>query len=257
MTEPKPAVLVTGAAKRLGAAIAMRFARAGHPLVLHYNSSAQAAEALSAALVAEGAPKPALLPLDLSALPAIAPAMARLAETQPDVGILVNSASVFAYDRAAAPDLAVWQEAAAVNFWAPVALAHAFARDFGPEERRVVNVLDQKLTNLNPDYFSYTAAKAALAAAAQMLAQDFAGRLRIANVAPGLVLPSGDQTEAEFEASATLNPLRRRTTPDDIAEAVYFAATGPLRSGETIHVDGGQRLVAQARDVIFLARGEG
>jgi NAD(P)-dependent dehydrogenase (short-subunit alcohol dehydrogenase family) len=118
----------------------------------------------------------------------------------------------------------------------------------------VVNLLDQKLWNPNPDYFSYTLSKAALEAATKMLAMAMAPRLRVGGVAPGLALLSGPMNEREFELGQRLNPLGRSSPPEDIADAVRFLLTFPASTGSTILVDGGQHLTRQPRDVMFLAR---
>ena len=118
----------------------------------------------------------------------------------------------------------------------------------------VVNLLDQKLWNPNPDHFSYTLSKAALQAATVMLAQALAPSVRVCGVAPGVTLASGSMSEAEFEAAHRMTPLRRSSTPDDIARAVRFLIESPAITGTTLLVDGGQHLSAQGRDVLYLAQ---
>jgi NAD(P)-dependent dehydrogenase (short-subunit alcohol dehydrogenase family) len=118
----------------------------------------------------------------------------------------------------------------------------------------VVNLLDQKLWNPNPDYFSYTLSKAALEAANTLLAQALAPRVRVCGVAPGVTLLSGEMSGAEFDASHQMTPLQRSSTPQDVARAVLFLIESPAITGTTLLVDGGQHLQAQARDVMFLAR---
>jgi NAD(P)-dependent dehydrogenase (short-subunit alcohol dehydrogenase family) len=119
----------------------------------------------------------------------------------------------------------------------------------------VVNIVDQKLWNLNPDHFSYTLSKAALQAATVMLAQALAPRLRVCGVAPGVTLPSGPMTAEEFAAAHKLTPLQRSSTPEDIAHAVRFLIEAPAVTGTTLLVDGGQHLAAQSRDVLHLVQG--
>jgi NAD(P)-dependent dehydrogenase (short-subunit alcohol dehydrogenase family) len=118
----------------------------------------------------------------------------------------------------------------------------------------VVNLLDQKLWNPNPDHVSYTLSKAALEAATTMLAQALAPRVRVCGVAPGITLPSGPMNEQEFQAAHRLTPLERSSTPEDIAAAVRFLLESPAITGTTLLVDGGQHLARQPRDVYFLAR---
>jgi NAD(P)-dependent dehydrogenase (short-subunit alcohol dehydrogenase family) len=121
----------------------------------------------------------------------------------------------------------------------------------------VVNLLDQKLWNPNPDYFSYTLSKAALREATVLLAQALAPRVRVAGVAPGVTLVSGPMTEAEYDSARRMTPLQRSSTPEDIARAVRFLLDSPAITGTTLLVDGGQHLSAQSRDVLFLAQGQG
>jgi hypothetical protein len=116
-----------------------------------------------------------------------------------------------------------------------------------------VNLVDQKLWNPNPDYFSYTLSKAALQSATVMLAQALAPKVRVCGVAPGITLVSGPMTEGEFDQARTLTPLQRSSTPQDIARAVRFLIESPAITGTTLMVDGGQHLQAQSRDVLFIA----
>jgi NAD(P)-dependent dehydrogenase (short-subunit alcohol dehydrogenase family) len=120
--------------------------------------------------------------------------------------------------------------------------------------RRVIQLTDQKLANPNPDFFSYTMSKHAVAAAVTMLAMAAAPEDRVYALAPGAILPSHDQAEEEAEKSHRLNLLGRRTGIDEVADAAWFLATGPLASGQTLFVDSGQHLLAQPRDVMYLAR---
>jgi hypothetical protein len=119
----------------------------------------------------------------------------------------------------------------------------------------VVNLLDQKLWNPNPDHFSYTLSKAALSEATVLLAQALAPQVRVVAVAPGVTLPSGPMTDAQFAQAHRMTPLQRSSTPEDIARAVRFLIESPAITGTTLLVDGGQHLSAQPRDVLFLTPG--
>jgi NAD(P)-dependent dehydrogenase (short-subunit alcohol dehydrogenase family) len=130
---------------------------------------------------------------------------------------------------------------------------HAHLRDRGARGC-VINLLDQKLVNPNPDYLSYTLSKAALAAATPMLALALAPALRVCSVSPGLTLPSGPMSEAEFARAHRMTPLQRASTPADLARAVRFLLESPAITGVDLLVDGGQHLLAQPRDVMFLAQ---
>lgn len=246
------AILITGGAKRLGAQIARRFASGDWHVVLHANHSADDARALAASLKAAGAGADVVTgDLEDPSTPRALITSARSAA--PGLCALVNSASLFSYDDPTAIDDALWMRMSRINALAPLRLAaELVAAIDGPA--RIVNVLDQKLANLNPDFFSYTASKAALAAASTMMAMSFGARARIVNVAPGLTLPSADQTQAEFEAVAAVNALQRVTRPSDVADTVYFAVNGPIASGQTLFADSGQHLVPLDRDVMFQTR---
>jgi NAD(P)-dependent dehydrogenase (short-subunit alcohol dehydrogenase family) len=247
----RPAVLVTGGAKRIGAAIARRFAAAGWHVVVHHRSSAAAAEALAATL-----PSAETLAFDLADDAAAVAAVTALAGRLPAWRCLVNSASVFDYDGVTALDPATNRSAMQINALAPARLAQAFlAHATGTSVRCVINVTDMKIENTNPDFFSYTMSKHALAATIGMLAKGHgADSARIYGLAPGAVLASHDQREEETEISHRLNLLQRKTGADEIAEAALFLAGGALASGQTLFIDSGQHLLDQPRDVIWLAR---
>ena len=248
----KPAVLVTGGARRIGAAISRRFAEGGWHVAIHCNRSAAEAEALAAKL-----PSAEVARCDLADLDAARSMIAELAERLTDWRALVNSASVFAADDMRTLDPATFAEAMQVNAHAPVAMAQDYLRlARSSAGRRVIQVTDQKLANPNPDFFSYTMSKHALAGTVPMMAMAANPADRVYALAPGAILASHDQDPAEAEASHRMNLLQRRTGADEVAEAAWFLATGPLESGQTLYVDSGQHLLDQPRDVIFLARGE-
>lgn len=140
------------------------------------------------------------------------------------------------------------------NVTAPILLAQALHAATPAEGQAVViNLLDQKLFNMNPDFLSYTLSKSALHCATTMLAQALAPRVRVVGVAPGITMVSGDQSEAGFAKAHTATPLGRSSTPDDIAAAVIYLASSNAITGTTLLVDGGQHLMASSRDVMFLA----
>ena len=251
--EARPAVLITGGARRIGAVLARTFDAAGWHVVVHVRHS----DAASAAFV-ESLPHAELVECDLSDGDAAAAMVSDLAARLGDWRALVNCAAVFEYDDAAALLPEVWAEAITVNAAAPVRLAQAFLEQAqAAGGKRVINFLDQKLANPNPDFFSYTMAKQALAAATRMLAMGAGDtQTRVYGLAPGAMLPSFDQQTHEHEASGRMNLLGRLTDPLELAEAALWLCEGWLASGETLFIDSGQHLLAQSRDVLFLARGE-
>lgn len=254
----KPLVLVTGAARRVGREIVLELARQGFDVALHCHRSGADAQRTQAQAIELGA-RCEVFQADLSdeastraLLPAVVAAMGALTA-------VVNNASAFAYDAPESFSYALLQQQIAVNTAPAVLLAQALHRHCKQAGHAgcVVNLLDQKLWNPNPDYFSYTLSKAALHAANTMLAMALAPQLRVCGVAPGVTLLSGEMSPAEFDAAHRLTPLERSSTPQDVARAVLYLLQAPAVTGTTLLVDGGQHLSGQPRDVMFLARGEG
>lgn len=244
-------MLVTGGAKRIGAAIARAFGAAGWHVVIHYGHSQAQAEALAASL-----PSAEIVSCNLDDWDE-GPAMVEgLAARLDDWRVLVNCAGVFDLDTADVLEPDTFTAAMRVNAATPARLGQAFlahARASGG--KRLIHVTDQKLLNPNPDFFSYTMSKHALSATIPML--SMARHMeddRVYGIAPGAILASHDQSEAEAEVSHRMNLLGRRATAEDVAGAALFLAGGWLDSGETLYVDSGQHLLAQKRDVLFLAR---
>ncbi len=250
----RPVVLVTGAARRVGREIALHLAASGFDVAVHYRDSEAEAQATARDAQAAGAAA-AAFQADLSdeaACRALVPAVVAHFKR---LDAVVNNASAFAYDTAQTFSHAAMERHWRANTAPAVLLATALHQHLSgcAEVGCIVNLLDQKLWNPNPDYFSYTLSKAALQTATVMLAQALAPQLRVCGVAPGVTLPSGTMTEPEFAQSHALTPLNRSSTPADIARAVRFLIESPAITGTTLLVDGGQHLQAQARDVMFIA----
>ena len=257
--------LVTGAARRIGRVIALELAHAGFDIALHHRGSdapsLAEAEATAAELRTAGA-RVQLFAADFADPSATAALLPAIAQAFGRVDAVVNSASRFEYDSPATFDPALLESLVRSNTAAPVALAQALAAQVSVQAAHarvtpcVVNLLDQKLHNPNPDYFSYTLAKAALAHATVLLAQALAPAVRVCGVSPGITLVSGPMDEAEFAKAHKLTALGRSSTPEDIAHAVRFLIESPAITGIDLAVDGGQHLVGQPRDVLFLTRNE-
>ena len=239
-------VLVTGAAKRLGAVIARRLAVAGWRVAIHYGSSRDEAEALAVELGGVA------LAGDLADrdVPARLIAGASAWAGEPVAG-LVNSAYEFTYDDPARFDPALLSHLMAVNLAAPLALARELAGQEGLEDGAIVNLLDQKVANPNPDYLSYTCTKLALAGATELMAQAFAPRIRVNAVSPGLTLRSGDQSETDFAKVARANLLERPVGADAVADAVAWLLDTRGVTGQNLFVDNGQRFMKRDGDVMF------
>jgi hypothetical protein len=251
----RPVVLVTGAARRLGREIALDLARHGFDVAVHYRLSREDALATAQSVRDAGAGTDTFA-ADLGVEPDCRALVPRVLARFGRLDAVVNNASSFDYDNPATFTMAAMELHWRANTAPAVLLAQALHDHLAPLGRSgcVVNLTDQKLSNPNPDYFSYTLSKAALDAATVMLAQALAPHVRVCGVAPGVTLVSGTMSDAEFASAHTLTPLQRSSTPTDVARTVRFLIESPAITGTTVLVDGGQHLQAQPRDVMFLAR---
>ncbi len=250
--------LVTGAAVRLGREIALAYARAGWSVLCHYRSQADEAEQTCQAIRALGV---GAVPLqaDLADAKGAQQLMAQALAHAGDVPqALVNNASLFEPDTGLGFSTATLALHVQVNCTAPLQLAQllaqaAAAAQSGRVVPAVVHVLDQKVLNLNPDYFSYTVSKQALHQAVALQALALAPHVRVVGVAPGLIYQSGPQTSENFARAASVNPLQSPIDAKDVARTVLFVSETPSINGVTIAVDKGQHLVPLERDVMFMA----
>jgi NAD(P)-dependent dehydrogenase (short-subunit alcohol dehydrogenase family) len=249
----RPVALVTGAARRIGREIALELARGGWDLAVHHRdnpaSAADAAQTLALLRQAGVRAEPFVADLAREAecealLPAVVVHFGR-------IDAVVNNASLFEHDDVDSFSVDTMDRHWRANTAPAVLLARALHRHGGGV---VVNLLDQKLWNPNPDHLSYTLSKAALESATTLLAMALAPSVRVCGVAPGVTLHSGPMDDAEFEASHRMTPLGRSSTPQDVARTVRFLLESPAITGTTLLVDGGQHLQGQPRDVMFIAR---
>jgi NAD(P)-dependent dehydrogenase (short-subunit alcohol dehydrogenase family) len=235
-------VLVTGAGRRLGRAIALDLAQRGWRVGVHFGASEAEALAVVDAIEAMGG-QAAALDADLFRLEDLAPLIEACTERLGTPTCLINNAACFEWDSLDSLTAESWAMHLDLNLRAPVFLTQAFARTLPAHvSGNVINVIDQKVWRLNPDYFSYTIAKSALWTATQTLAQALAPRIRVNAVAPGPVLPARDQTEAEFAAECRSTLLKRVVSMDDVTGAVRFLLETPSITGQMIALDGGQHL---------------
>lgn len=246
-------VLVTGAAHRLGACIATLFARSGWQVWCHYDQSQAAAETLVEGLRAQGHQAHAVQARLADEAGCLA-LIDRLRSQTDQLHALVNNASTFFPDTGLDFQVAQAAHQLQVNLLAPLLLASQMARHLVPEgqEGCAIHILDQKVYNLNPDYFSYTVSKLALERAVALQAQSLAPRMRVCGVAPGLMYLSGPQTRDNFERAASANLLRRPTDPQDVAQTCLFLASTASITGTVLSVDNGQHLVPLPRDIMFV-----
>lgn len=251
MPDGRRTALVTGGARRIGAAIATALAEDGWHVLIHCHRSREDADALAAALRAGGGSCD-VLQADLGARADIEALIPRAVDLAGPIDLLVNNAARFQFDDIASVTWDLLQDHLTPNLFAPLLLCRAFAEQ-APSGRDacIINLLDQKLRNLNPDFLSYTLGKVALGGLTEMLSMAFAGRIRVYGIAPGLTLISGRQTEQSFRKAWASTPLGRSSTPEEIAACVRFILATPSLVGQTICLDGGESLRRRARDVAF------
>ncbi len=256
-SSPRPrTVLVTGAAKRLGRSIALALAAGGWQVAVHYRSSEQDAMATAAECARLSSATSAHFDGDFDDEAAVRALVPRVVERFGALDAVVNNASLFEHDNAATLGYAALEKHLRSNAGAPVLLAQALhehlqarvAAGEADAQGAVVNLLDQKLWNQNPDFMSYTLSKAALEAAGTMLALALAPRVRVVGVAPGLTLTSHMLSDEKFAQLHSLSPLGRSSTPEDVAATVRFALENRSLTGTTLMVDGGQHLMKFERD---------
>lgn len=254
MTQPARApgtALITGAARRIGASIARAMADDGWKVLIHYHRSAAEAEALAAAIVATGG-QAAIVQADLSQRADIEALIPRCIAAHGPLDCLINNASAFTLDRVETANWQSLQDHLIPNLAAPLFLSRDFAAAFGTRSGGVIiNMLDQKVANLNPDFLSYTLSKVALHGLTQMLAMALAPRIRVCGIAPGVTLISGKQTEESFQRAWEATPSGRSSTPEEIAASVRFILETQSYTGQTLFLDGGEIWRRRPRDVAF------
>lgn len=242
--------LVTGGARRVGRAICLKLADAGYAVAIHCNESVREAEDL-AGLIVDAGGRAAVISADLvdpTSVESIIPAAA--AQLGP-VTLLVNNASMFAKDSVTSIDVPTWNRQFSVNIRAPSVLAGLMALSL-PEgdEGAIVNILDQRVWKLTPEYYSYTLSKAAMWAATRTMAQAFAPRIRVNAVGPGPTVANVHDGEALFRKEAEGTLLGRAIAPEEIAEAVLYLARARSITGQMLAVDSGQHLGWKTPDIV-------
>jgi len=241
------AALITGAGRRIGAAIARALAREGYAIMLHAQHSRGDAETLAEEIAASGGQARVVLAdlADAEAVRGLLPAAAAFGP----LTLLVNNASVFEEDEVATLERAAFERTMAVNLTAPLFLAQAFALQAPTgADAGIINIVDQRVLKPTPRFFSYTLSKSALHSATITLAQALAPAVRVNAVAPGPTLPSPRQSPAQFAAQAAAVPLKRGPTPEEVAAAVVYLAQAKSVTGTVIAVDGGQHLAWRTLD---------
>lgn len=236
------AALVTGGAQRIGRALVLALAEDGFAIAVHHNRSREAAETLVEAVRQNGGAAVALA-ADLADEGAVEELVPRAERELGPLGCLINNAAVFANDTVETVTRESWDLHLAVDLRAPFVLMQNFAARLPPQASGVViNLLDQRVWSLTPYFVSYTLAKAALWTLTQTMALALAPRIRVNGIGPGPTLPSSRQSREQFVRQCELMPLRRGTSPQEIAAAMRFILSAPAMTGQMIALDGGQHL---------------
>ena len=234
--------LITGAADRLGAAMARRLASAGYRVVIHYRKSAAPAEALVDA-IREAGGEAACIAADLASREDRKRLIADAGKFFGPLQVLVNNASTFEPDSPQSIDEDLWDRHFAVHVEAPAFLSRDFAAQLPADTTgNIVNIIDELVWKLTPSYFSYTLSKSALWTMTRTLAQGLAPRVRVNAIGPGPTLPHARQSQEDFDRALQRLPLKRGASPDDIADAVLFLLRSPAITGQMLALDGGEHL---------------
>jgi len=243
--------LVTGAGVRIGRALAMALAEDGYFVFVHYNHSATGARQTVADIQAGGG-KAKAMRADLASAKQAEALVGRCRVPGVKLVCAVNNASIFELDRAPTATAAAFDKHMAINLRAPMLIAQALARQLPKGEvGLIVNLEDQKLFNLNPDFLTYTLSKVGLHGLTHILAQAMAPRVRVMGIAPGLTLQGLHQTAQRFAEQHVANPLAVGVSTDDLVRALRYIVQTPSVSGDTLIVDAGEHLTGRPRDVAF------
>lgn len=242
MTHPirkQKAALITGGARRLGQAIALRLAEEGYAIALHYNLSQEDAENTARRIRQKGGVCE-IFAADLERDPASLWLLRKVFETFPNLSLLINNASVFFEGGLTNASVALLDKHYRINLRAPYILMQEFARCC--PQGSVVNILDRDIRKNKISHVSYLLSKKSLAQLTTLAAVELAPDIRVNAVAPGAVLPPNGRTNAYLKRIAQKTPLKTLPQPQDIADAVVFLARSPHITGQTIFVDSGESL---------------
>ena len=256
-TDTPKTALITGAGKRIGRALALDLAAHGWAVCVHYATSAEAAHGLVSEIEQNGGQAHAVQ-ADLADADAVEAIFPNVVDALGPVGLLINSASMFERDTVHSLTAQSWDSHLNINLRAPALLMRDFANQdiFKPGETAadngcIINITDQRVWRLTPDFASYTVSKTGLWTLTQTFAQALAPQhIRVNAIAPGPTLPNPRQALAEFEKQASLVPLAHGASPEDIVAAARYILSARAMTGQTLTQDGGQHLAWQTPDVV-------
>ncbi len=244
-------VLVTGGSKRIGRAISLMLSKEDFSIAIHYNRSKNEAIELTNLINSNGG-KSEIFQANLSEHDSYSNLISNVISKLGPISALVNNASMFAHDKISTMNELVWDSHMDVNAKAPALLIkQLYLNNKKNQKTCVVNILDQKIANPNPDHISYTASRYALLGLTDALARGLAPNIRVNAVAPGHTMPSDDQSIEGFKKAQQESPLGYGPTPNDIAEAVSYLINAKAVTGQIIYVDAGERFLSRSRDVLF------
>lgn len=233
---------VTGGAKRLGRAIALKLAQSGWDVAIHCHSSRQDAEATAAEIRALGR-RALVLQADLGQEAEVEKLIPAINRELGPLTCLVNNASVFEMDKVDTATRDSWDRHMETNLRAPLVLSQAFAQQLPADGAgNIINMLDQRVWKLTPYFLSYTVAKMGLWTLTRTLALALAPKIRVNAIGPGPTLPSPRQSPEHFAAQSAAMPLGHGATPDEIAAAALYILSSPSMTGQMIALDGGEHL---------------
>jgi len=244
-------VLVTGGSKRIGREICLRLSRKGYKVLVHYRNSYEDAEETANMIISNGG-SAAICQGDLSDISSVKKLITSAIEEFGSLNAIVNNASLFVHDDISNITPELWDEHMQINAKIPILLIKEMYENLQKDDSgSVVNILDQKLYNPNPDHLSYTASKYTMLGLTDTLARSLAPRVRVNAVSPGHTLASDSQTNEGFERAQSSSPLGYGPNPGDIAEAVCYLMHAQAVTGQVIYVDSGERFLSRSRDVVF------
>ncbi len=239
--------LITGSSKRVGRGLALGLAARGYAIAVHYHQSKDLAQELVDEIVAQRG-RARAFGADLSSVSQTENLIPSVVRSLGPPDCLINNASTFEYDTATSFTSSLWDEQFNTNLRGPALLSRDMAAALpSGKPGCIINLLDQKVDNLNPEFFSYTVSKIALEAVTKLMAQALAPQIRVCAVAPGLTLPSGAQTQAQFEETRARLLLPEASSVEAITQAVFYLLDASSVTGQVLFVDGGERFQS-ARD---------